>query len=138
GTTDEHGLHRVITGGTEWRRAVAYRLLYRQRSDLRSASRVLKRCLSQKLTANLISATGQPTASFSLASQKRSRNIASGMHTYTLTSSRHGASAEAMKLQEERELEHRNIALEPRARPTAKKRRDPGRCVLGALMLITG
>src|SRR5207247_6076746 len=83
-------------------------------------------------------ATGQPTASFSLASQKRSSNMASGMHTYTLTSSRHGASAEAMKLQEERELEHRNIALEPRARPTAKKRRDPGRCVLGALMLLKG
>jgi hypothetical protein len=43
-----------------------------------------------------------------------------------------------MKLQQEQELEHRSIVLEPAARPTAKKRRDPGKCLLGALMMLAG
>src|SRR5262245_18409007 len=64
--------------------------------------------------------------------------MASPMHTYISTSSRHGASVEAMKLQQEQELEQLYVALEPRAPLRAKKRRDPGRCVLGVLMILAG
>jgi len=43
-----------------------------------------------------------------------------------------------MELKKEQELDHRSIALEPRVRPAAKKRRDPGRCVLGPLLMLAG
>ena len=43
-----------------------------------------------------------------------------------------------LKLKQEQELEHHSVALEPRTRPAAKKRRDPGRCLLGGLIMLVG
>src|SRR5262245_21498410 len=60
------------------------------------------------------------------------------MHIYVRTSWRHGASVEVMQLQQEQDLQNRSGGLEPRKPLTAKKRHDPGKCILGTLMMIAG